>query len=598
MNFLTNSTGDEYGPRLPIVTDNLEGNRTADISETITYNGKATAGAITINALAYHPIMSETGERVASYWGNDENLVYTSNGEVTVTETAGSADCTCVDSSTDLEKAFESLTGTVKRFVAKVTDDSGYSLYGWIMGVTKATNLFTFQVFSSRTAETAQDWVGSLADFDATRGATLRIYRYDSSVAFGTGTTLTEEVIAPSGEYILSWKKLLDYANANLTSGQYFFDYMRALVIGKRADTTASETITYNIDANAEIEITTSGATGTLVDDAAFGVASSAVTPVGFLADETATDSVDEGDIGIARITLNRKQITADQVVDDTAFTPATSYIGVIGAQADETATDSVDEGDAGALRMTLNRRLITAGQLLDDSAFGIATDYVSPIGALVDDTSTDSVDEGDVGLPRMSATRILYTQGAIAENAADSGNPLKVGGKYNATAPTYDDGDRGDAQLDSRGNLLNSLGTKIAGEDLTNDLLGTQNKPVAVSTYAWSTDISAALEASSVTKATAGVMRYFSGRIDSTHATGTYYVQFMNAASLPADGAVTMLCAPVKVQHVTGTDSPVIVDFTMNGIYASTGIVWCLSTTEFTKTISGAFMSGTMMYK
>jgi hypothetical protein len=366
------------------------------------------------------------------------------------------------------------------------------------MGVTKATNLFTFQVYNARLSEGAQDWVGSLADFDASRGATLRIYRYDSSVAFGTGTTLTEEVRPPSGEYILSWKKLLDYANANLTSGQYFWDYMRAMVIGKRADTTASETITYNIDANAEIEITTSGATGTMIDD----------------------------------------------------------------------------------------------------SAFTVATSSVTPMGAMCDDTATDSVDEGDVGIPRMSATRILYTQGAIADNAADSGNPLKVGGKYNATAPTYDDGDRGDAQLDSRGNLLNSLGTKIAGEDLTNDLLGIQNKPVAVSTYAWSTDISAALEASSVTKATAGVMRYFSGRIDSTHATGTYYVQFMNAASLPADGAVTMLCAPVKVQHVTGTDSPVIVDFTMNGIYASTGIVWCLSTTEFTKTISGAFMSGTMMYK
>ncbi len=99
---------------------------------------------------------------------------------------------------------------------------------------------------------------------------------------------------------------------------------------------------------------------GAMTDDAAFTPATSKVTPGGFLADEAATDSVDEGDVGIARMTLDRKQIMANQVVDDTAFTPATSYVGVMGAQADETATDSVDEGDAGALRMTLDRRLYT----------------------------------------------------------------------------------------------------------------------------------------------------------------------------------------------------------------------------------------------
>lgn len=45
-------------------------------------------------------------------------------------------------------------------------------------------------------------------------------------------------------------------------------------------------------------------------DDAAFTIGSAAsITPAGFLADETATDSVDEGDAGIARMTLTRKQL-------------------------------------------------------------------------------------------------------------------------------------------------------------------------------------------------------------------------------------------------------------------------------------------------
>jgi len=49
--------------------------------------------------------------------------------------------------------------------------------------------------------------------------------------------------------------------------------------------------------------------TATLVDDAAFTPATSRVMPIGMQADETATDSVDEGDIGAPRMTLNRKQI-------------------------------------------------------------------------------------------------------------------------------------------------------------------------------------------------------------------------------------------------------------------------------------------------
>lgn len=48
-----------------------------------------------------------------------------------------------------------------------------------------------------------------------------------------------------------------------------------------------------------------------LADDAAFTVGTTKVNPVGYLADETSTDSVDEGDVGAARITLDRKQIVA-----------------------------------------------------------------------------------------------------------------------------------------------------------------------------------------------------------------------------------------------------------------------------------------------
>lgn len=45
-------------------------------------------------------------------------------------------------------------------------------------------------------------------------------------------------------------------------------------------------------------------------------------------------------------------------LVDDAAFTPATSSVMMAGFQADETAADSVNEGDAGAARMSLDRKV------------------------------------------------------------------------------------------------------------------------------------------------------------------------------------------------------------------------------------------------
>lgn len=156
----------------------------------------------------------------------------------------------------------------------------------------------------------------------------------------------------------------------------------------------------------------------THADDGAFVPGTDPIVVIGGIADETATDSVDEGDAGALRMTLSRKLIGAGDHLDDAAYGVATSYATTIGALADETATDSVDEGDAGALRMTLNRRLITAGQLLDDAAFGVAADYVSAIGALADDTSPDSVTEGDVGAVRMSLARALHVVN-VADAAA-----------------------------------------------------------------------------------------------------------------------------------------------------------------------------------
>jgi hypothetical protein len=46
-----------------------------------------------------------------------------------------------------------------------------------------------------------------------------------------------------------------------------------------------------------------------IADDAAFTVGTTKVQPVGYLADQASTDSVNEGDVGAARMTLDRKQV-------------------------------------------------------------------------------------------------------------------------------------------------------------------------------------------------------------------------------------------------------------------------------------------------
>lgn len=61
---------------------------------------------------------------------------------------------------------------------------------------------------------------------------------------------------------------------------------------------------------------------------------------------------------------LTSLQLIDDTVVaDDAVFTPATTKVVMAGFEANETSTDSVDEGDAGAARITLDRKLIVTPQ-------------------------------------------------------------------------------------------------------------------------------------------------------------------------------------------------------------------------------------------
>lgn len=251
---LRSKHGETIDGQLPLQTDSVEAQETVSVTPTLTYNGKAAAGAVSVSSVALKPIIESLGSRVASYWGKEQNLVYSALADgnpkkgaswlLTVTETATAAAITIYDPNKNLEEMFESVTGTVKRFVVKVYDKRGGTLYGWVRGVSVASDVYTFEIMNNRLTET-QSWIGTLASFDNTSLDKVEIYFYNSSISFGTGTTFTEEVDCPK-EYSKNRELQLRFAET-LANGQYFVDYWRGELIGVKANSTASEVLTYNV---------------------------------------------------------------------------------------------------------------------------------------------------------------------------------------------------------------------------------------------------------------------------------------------------------------------------------------------------------------
>jgi len=176
---------------------------------------------------------------------------------------------------------------------------------------------------------------------------------------------------------------------------------------------------------------------------------------IGGLADDTAPDSVDEGDAGVLRISLNRNlyiqvrdaagnerganvnasnqlttaeansstiatntgnATTALQIIDDwdesdrAKVNPIVGVAGVAaGAGAVGTTTQRVTlaSDDPGVTSLQLMDDAIVA----DDAGFIPATTKVIMAGFEFDDTTPDSVNEGDAGAARMSGNRNIYTQ-------------------------------------------------------------------------------------------------------------------------------------------------------------------------------------------
>lgn len=181
---------------------------------------------------------------------------------------------------------------------------------------------------------------------------------------------------------------------------------------------------------------------------------------------------------------------------------------------------------------------------------------------------------------------------------------PVIVGGR--AADPTslptaVAAGDASEIGTSLQQEVLVYLTRLLAGEFLSEGsggVMATARQPLSSSTFAASKDVSSALEASKIVKASAGNLKRTFGVIDKSAPSGMYYVLHLDSATLTADGAVTHLITPIPVSHTNGVDSSFDTDEFDYQVNAANGIVRVLSSTMVTKTITPAYMFATTLFK
>jgi hypothetical protein len=194
--------------------------------------------------------------------------------------------------------------------------------------------------------------------------------------------------------------------------------------------------------------------------------------------------------IGTARIIGN-----AGGIVDGAPAATAPANIIQVGGQFVTTPT-TLTTGQAGALQLTAAQNLKTdlttiAGTAIDTNSGNksagtqrivIATDQpnlTTPLNTNVAQMNGVATSMGngatDTGTQRVTisndSTGQVIALGNVASAASDSGNPVKVGGKYNSSAPSFTNGQRGDLQLTAGGNVKMTIYDSTGANNLTRQI-------------------------------------------------------------------------------------------------------------------------------
>lgn len=205
------------------------------------------------------------------------------------------------------------------------------------------------------------------------------------------------------------------------------------------------------------------------------------------------------------------------------------------------------------------------------------------------------------------SGSPYLVGQGVVAAGATDAGNPIKVGGVYNASHPTYTTGQRGDLQIGTRGSLNvtlfgENIETAVGVSSSAGAAAGSNTQGVLlVRAYlelfngvSWdqvtkSNSTSRLLSAAASTNATsvkASAGNVYRIRGENTNA-AKRYLKLYNKASAPTVGTDT----PV-LTFVLAATAPFDIDLGALGHYCSTGIAYAI-TTAAADSDTGALTAG-----
>lgn len=180
-------------------------------------------------------------------------------------------------------------------------------------------------------------------------------------------------------------------------------------------------TDTLAVNADGSINVTLVGTSfPSQTDDSAFTIATDAVSPMGALADETTPDSVDEGDVGLVRMTLDRKLLTRIVGATDAnrLDVDASGNIGVTdagGSLTIDNATLSVVGGgtEATALRVTLANDS-TGVVSIDDNGGSITVDGTVTVTATDLDIRDLSAAQDNVAISDGTDTLAINADGSI----------------------------------------------------------------------------------------------------------------------------------------------------------------------------------------
>lgn len=211
--------------------------------------------------------------------------------------------------------------------------------------------------------------------------------------------------------------------------------------------------------------ISGAGSGGTaMVDDAAFTAATTSVNPVGYLADESSPDSVDEGDIGAPRMTLTRKAYAAiaDPVAERTATVRDTGSsdslnVSIVDASGNQItsfgggtqfAEDAAHTtGDVGTMALAVRRDTAASSAGTDGDYATLNTNSSGKLWVASEIISGQAAITGGAGAvaagtPRMTLASddpAVATLGAVADAAATAGSTGSLSAKLRLATTQLD---------------------------------------------------------------------------------------------------------------------------------------------------------------